>query len=344
MIITCPTCGHHGKIDPSRVPPQGGKAKCPKCQNSFPIRRPETQQPAAPPVPPATPAAGPPPTDTPEPPLQQPQTPETTAPEPAPSPPAPEPSLGFAGGSPAAAPDTGAGLSLKGPSAEAVASRDVACTGCLKLFNEDEITQVGDRVLCRACQDAFQAKGETPSPPSARPSYGMPAKKPHMEYGGFWIRVGAYLVDGVILGLIFYFILSPIFMKMATNMFGDMALYQDPQNLQNLDPAQMQALMADMAGKMMKLVWITNLLNMILMGGYFVVLEGGPGQTLGKKALGLRVVTPEGDRIGYLKALARYIGKIISGVILGIGFIMAAFDSEKRTLHDRMVNSRVVKE
>ena len=160
-----------------------------------------------------------------------------------------------------------------------------------------------------------------------------------MEYGGFWIRVGAYLIDGFLLGLIFWFIISPIFMKMFSGMFSSLPM-MDPSTMTE---AQMQAVFADAASRMMKMVWLTQIINMALMGGYFIILEGGPGQTLGKKALGLRVVTPEGERIGYLKAFARYIGRIISGVILGIGFIMAAFDDEKRTLHDRMCDTRVVR-
>jgi uncharacterized RDD family membrane protein YckC len=56
------------------------------------------------------------------------------------------------------------------------------------------------------------------------------------------------------------------------------------------------------------------------------------------------VVTPDGDRIGYIKAFVRYVGKVVSWIILGIGFIMAAFDGEKRALHDRMCETRVVRE
>ena len=124
-----------------------------------------------------------------------------------------------------------------------------------------------------------------------------------------------------------------------------------PQDQTFTDPAkveemmnQMQDAMNQMSSKMIVWVWAVQLIGVLFLAGYFIILEGGPGQTLGKKALGLRVVTPDGESIGYLKAFARHIGKIISSIILGIGFVMAAFDSEKRTLHDRMVNSRVVRE
>ncbi len=60
-------------------------------------------------------------------------------------------------------------------------------------------------------------------------------------------------------------------------------------------------------------------------------------------ALGLKVITADGDKVSYLKAFGRYFAEIVSGIILCIGYIMAAFDDEKRTLHDRICNTRVVK-
>ena len=102
--------------------------------------------------------------------------------------------------------------------------------------------------------------------------------------------------------------------------------------------------MNQMQSKMLIWVYSVNLAGLLLMAGYFIVLEGRSGQTLGKKALNLRVVTPDGDRIGYIKAFVRYVGKVVSWIILGIGFIMAAFDGEKRALHDRMCETRVVRE
>jgi len=249
-------------------------------------------------------------------------------------------------------------LSLQAPTPEAAAAKDVACTGCLKLFKEEEIAVVGDRALCQSCQESFQTKGQAPSAPSARPSYGMPAKKPRMEYGGFWVRVGAYGVDAVILVLIWHFVLSPVFMKLASKMMTDTVVpitMTAPQDQTFTDPSQMEDQMEEMMNqmqnsmnqmqsKMIIWVWAVQLVGVLLVAGYFIILEGGPGQTLGKKALGLRVVTPEGDQIGYLKAFVRHIGKVISGMILCIGFVMAAFDDEKRTLHDRIVDTRVVKE
>lgn len=68
------------------------------------------------------------------------------------------------------------------------------------------------------------------------------------------------------------------------------------------------------------------------------------GMTLGKKALGLRVVRLDGStEIGLLRAFSReYFGKLISAFTLMIGYLMA-YGSEKRALHDRMTDTIVVK-
>ena len=65
--------------------------------------------------------------------------------------------------------------------------------------------------------------------------------------------------------------------------------------------------------------------------------------TPGKMALGLKVITADGSRLSYLRCVGRFFGEIVSGLILNIGYIIAAFDSEKRALHDHMCATRVVK-
>ncbi|HRU62302.1 MAG TPA: RDD family protein, partial [Bacteroidia bacterium] len=59
-------------------------------------------------------------------------------------------------------------------------------------------------------------------------------------------------------------------------------------------------------------------------------------------ALGLRVTDLNGERITFLRATGRYFGKIISGMILYIGFIMAAFTEKRQALHDLMAECLVV--
>ncbi len=58
--------------------------------------------------------------------------------------------------------------------------------------------------------------------------------------------------------------------------------------------------------------------------------------------MGLRIVRSDGSRVSYLRALGRHFAEFISALILYIGYIMVAFDSEKRALHDHICDTRVI--
>ena len=67
------------------------------------------------------------------------------------------------------------------------------------------------------------------------------------------------------------------------------------------------------------------------------------GATLGMKACGIVVVNADGTGpISLLKAIGRYFASMLSSLILGIGYLMIAFDSEKRALHDYICSTRGV--
>ena len=74
---------------------------------------------------------------------------------------------------------------------------------------------------------------------------------------------------------------------------------------------------------------------------YSVWMHGKWGQTLGKMALGMQVVKVDGTPLGYGGAFLRWLGSILSGLILMIGYIMAGLRSDKRSLHDLIAGSRV---
>lgn len=76
---------------------------------------------------------------------------------------------------------------------------------------------------------------------------------------------------------------------------------------------------------------------------YFILLEGGSWHaTLGKRAMGIIVVDASGQGISYGTAALRYIGKIISSAIIGIGYLMAAFSDTCQALHDKIANTYVI--
>jgi len=77
---------------------------------------------------------------------------------------------------------------------------------------------------------------------------------------------------------------------------------------------------------------------------YFALMESSSTRaTIGKMALGLQVTDLYGDRISFGRATGRYFGKIISGFILMIGFMMAGWTSQKQALHDMMAGTLVIR-
>lgn len=90
---------------------------------------------------------------------------------------------------------------------------------------------------------------------------------------------------------------------------------------------------------------LTGNLGAVVIGWLYGALqESGASQaTIGKKALGLKVTTMDGQPITFMQATGRHFGKYISTVILLIGYFMMLWDEKKQTLHDKMASTLVVK-
>jgi len=154
--------------------------------------------------------------------------------------------------------------------------------------------------------------GSSPPPPPVWNA--QPGAVGQVAYGGFWIRVVAYIIDGIVLGIVSAILLA---------VFGRSMM--SAADLEHYDPT-------------------LNLVSFILGWLYFALFESSArGATPGKMALGLRVVTGDGQRLSFLNATGRYFAKIISAMILFIGFIMIGFTERKRGLHDMMANTLVIK-
>ena len=78
--------------------------------------------------------------------------------------------------------------------------------------------------------------------------------------------------------------------------------------------------------------------------GYYTYLEGGEtGQTFGKRVMGIRVADKTtGASIGYGRAMVRWIGRLVSGIALGLGYLWMLWDDESQTWHDKMAECLVV--
>lgn len=127
------------------------------------------------------------------------------------------------------------------------------------------------------------------------------------SYAGFWIRVVAALIDAVVLFVI-QFTLSLFLIGL-----GDEGI-------------------------------ATNLVSILIGLMYAAGLESSNWQgTLGKKILGLKVCDEHGDRISFGRAAGRHFGKVLSGCLLFIGFLMVAFSERKQGLHDYIAKTLVVR-
>lgn len=140
-------------------------------------------------------------------------------------------------------------------------------------------------------------------------------------HAGFWLRAVAWLIDALIL--------SPVFVVLYLIVAGSSAV---PQAMQpyGLDPF-----------RVLPSLWFVWVLVPWL---YYVSCECSAWRaTPGKLALGLRVTDEYGRRIGFGRATGRFFGKFVSGFILDIGYMLAAWTERKQALHDLMAGCCVVR-
>jgi len=81
----------------------------------------------------------------------------------------------------------------------------------------------------------------------------------------------------------------------------------------------------------------------LLNGGYLALFTAASGQTLGKMALGLKVVSESGTPPTAARALLREAAFLVGAALAGLGLLPAVFDTARRGLHDRLANTRVVR-
>jgi len=186
-----------------------------------------------------------------------------------------------------------------------------ACSQCGRAFVHSDLVQIAGNYVCADCKPAFLSRVMASGLGGASPR--------GWRYGGFWIRFGARLIDGIILGL--------AQASIALLFFGTFGAEFMPSVLRSASIGLRVGFQ-------------------VISYGIAIVYEAMflhyRGATPGKMALGLKVVRSNGDSLGWGVSFGRYFMHIVSALILGIGYIMAAFDDEKRALHDRVCDTRVI--
>ena len=159
-----------------------------------------------------------------------------------------------------------------------------------------------------------------------------------MSYAGFGSRLGAAIIDGIITG--------------CFTIPAYIALFAGPQEVSecsvdtegNITIGQeANALCEGPTGgtwAMFGLLFVAALIAGVI---YYAKSEGGSGQTVGKKAVGIRVVDANtGGPIGTGRGVGRYFARWLSSILL-LGYLWSLWDSRKQTWHDKLVTSVVVK-
>jgi len=154
------------------------------------------------------------------------------------------------------------------------------------------------------------------------------------NYAGFWLRLVAIIIDGIIVGCAQAFIIVPL---LAAVGFG---FATGADNMDFSDPEQAAGLVASLAA-LMGGYWLLAMCLQIL---YFTFMESSKYQaTVGKIALGLIVTDINGGKLDFTKAFIRNLCKIISNFTMLIGYIMAGFTEKRQALHDMIASTLVVK-
>ena len=187
-----------------------------------------------------------------------------------------------------------------------VTGSQAICSECGRVFAEEEMIRFNDARVCAGCKPVFVQKvKEGVSVGGA------------LNYAGFWTRFGAIAIDGFILWIANLILFIPLGIFMPTS---------------NENPFAALSYMP-----------VLMLLQYAIPAAYDTWFVGKYGATPGKMACKIKIVVADGTPLTYSRALGRHFAKWLSSIIMGIGFLMAAFDDERRTLHDRICETRVVR-
>jgi uncharacterized RDD family membrane protein YckC len=179
-----------------------------------------------------------------------------------------------------------------------------------------------DSKFCRQC-------GKSLLLVSAAASFAPPP--PPVHYAGFWLRVVAHIIDKLVLAI------PGVILSLwsVSRIFS--VHWEDLENVESVED------LAPLLGLVSTIV-VTAVVQMLFNWLYFAMMESSTKQaTLGKLAVGIRVTTLDGNRITFMRATGRYAGKILSGLILGVGFMMAGLSTRKQALHDMLADTLVVR-
>lgn len=179
------------------------------------------------------------------------------------------------------------------------------CSLCRKTFDADQLIEFEGALVCGGCKPLFlQQLKEN----AAISGGGL------LHYAGFWTRFGAKFIDGLIVSVV----------TIPCNVFIQLGAAKVMDNL-----------------AMIPVMLFLYVIMLVVPAGYSIWMHGKCGSTVGKKAMGIKVIRSDGSPITYGRATGRHFSEFLSAIMY-IGYIIAGFDDEKRGLHDHICDTRVV--
>jgi uncharacterized RDD family membrane protein YckC len=191
----------------------------------------------------------------------------------------------------------------------------------LKCRRCGQVLRDGTRA-CTSCGEPVD-HASAGSEPGAAASPALEVRRSAV-YAGFWLRAVAYVLDSLLLGFaVGFLILMPLMERGAIPKDNPWALF---------------------TGAVTRQVIAIQLLVTMVSWLYFASFESSAWQaTPAKRLLGLAVTDLRGQRIGFARASGRYFGKLLSGTLFFVGFLMAGLTPRKQALHDLLAGCLVLR-
>lgn len=191
------------------------------------------------------------------------------------------------------------------------------CSECGQSYAAADLVNIGNAQVCARCKPAVMQR--------LREGVGVPGQQ---VFAGFWIRVVAKLIDYVILMVV---TIPLTILSVLVALPGVLAGSQG--NDTAAAAATLGAVLIQLA------ISVVSLIFWVLYEAWFTTRKGG---TPGKLILSLQVVRPDGARLTFGRAVGRTFAQLINSFTFLIGYVIAAFDAQKRALHDMICDTRVV--
>ena len=155
-----------------------------------------------------------------------------------------------------------------------------------------------------------------------------------VQYGGFWERLGASLIDGLVLIVPIIIVSIPFFVKFF-NWVEDYS--------RNYNGYYYYNYYGNFTGAFFAWYFLWVLAVYVVEIAYYTISVGVWDTTIGKRAVGLKIVRTDGSKVSYARAFGRSLAYMLNGFTYSLSFLVIVFNEKKRGIHDYMADTIVIK-